>query len=54
MTRLQIVEAVAYFFILFLLHWDVSAEREQPYAIVCFEYAIISTHQVLLDSLGHI
>ena len=25
------------FFILFLLHWDVSAEREQPYAIVCFE-----------------
>ena len=31
-----------------------STEREQPYSIVYFEYAIIGTYQFLLDSPGHI
>ena len=31
-----------------------STEREQLYSIVYFEYAIIGTHQFLLDSPGHI
>ena len=38
------------FFLLILLRRTVPAEPEQPYAIVCFEYAVIGTFKVLLDS----